>query len=345
MNPTAMAARPSSSRTKHSELVLLSGPALRRIMEPRQSIEALREAYRALADHRDDRGQSLAFPIGDGSIHVKAGLLPGSREAFAAKVNVNIPGNEARHGRPTIQGVVILADARDGQPLAVMESMALTAIRTAAATALAATFGARPGATRAAIIGCGVQAGYQLEALAACFPLREVRVFDIDAAKAAAFARTASTGTLSCRSVATVVEAVEGAEICVTCTTSKAPVLTGPMALDGCFVAAVGADNPEKHEVDPALMRRARILVDDLDACASGGDLAHALRSGLVSRTDVHADLADLAAGRKSGRETDSELVIFDSTGSGVQDVALAWAAYRASLAAAVGDRFALNRA
>jgi rhodanese-related sulfurtransferase len=103
-----MAARPSSSRTEHSELVLLSGTDLRRIMPPRQSIEALREAYRALADHRDDRGQSLAFAIDGGSIHVKAGLLPGSRAAFAAKVNINIPGNEARHGRPTIQGVVVM---------------------------------------------------------------------------------------------------------------------------------------------------------------------------------------------------------------------------------------------
>ena len=138
----------------------------------------------------------------------------------------------------------------------------------------------------------------------------------------------------------TVAKAVDGVDICVTCTTSKVQVLTQDMSLAGCFIAAVGADNPDKQEIDPELMRRARILVDDLDACASGGDLSHALKAGAVSREAVHADLADLAAGRKSGREAPGELVIFDSTGSGVQDVALAWAAYRAALAANVGYRF-----
>jgi len=103
------------------------------------------------------------------------------------------------------------------------------------------------------------------------------------------------------------------------------------MNLKGCFVAAVGADNPEKQEIDPVLMGRARILVDDLDQCASGADLAHALPAGTVTREDVHADLADLASGRKAGRNAPGELVIFDSSGSGVQDVAVAWGAYQAA--------------
>jgi ornithine cyclodeaminase/alanine dehydrogenase-like protein (mu-crystallin family) len=95
----------------------------------------------------------------------------------------------------------------------------------------------------------------------------------------------------------------------------------------------MGADNPSKQEIDPALMRRSRILVDDLDACAAGGDLFHALKAGVVSRADVHADLAELAANAKAGRQSDDELVIFDSTGSGVQDVAVAWVAYQRACA------------
>jgi ornithine cyclodeaminase/alanine dehydrogenase-like protein (mu-crystallin family) len=115
--------------------------------------------------------------------------------------------------------------------------------------------------------------------------------------------------------------------------------------LTGCFVAAVGADNPEKHEVAPALMRRARVLVDDLEACASGGDLSHALRAGAMSKDQVHAELADLAAGRKPGRMIEEELVIFDSTGSGVQDVATAWLAYREASRTGIGVRFDLSGA
>ena len=96
-----------------------------------------------LADHREDQGRSLGFAIPGGSIHVKAGLLPGSHVAFAAKVNVNLPGNWRARRMPTIQGLVVLADATNGRPLAIIQLSALTAVRTAAAAALAAKYGAR----------------------------------------------------------------------------------------------------------------------------------------------------------------------------------------------------------
>ena len=147
MDSTEHSGHQTTGRPESRHLVLLSGPELRRLLQPRESISALRDTYRALADNRDDSGRSLGFVVERGSIHVKAGLLPGSRVAFAAKVNVNIPGNEALNRLPTIQGVVVLADATDGRPLAVMESMVLTAIRTAATAAFAATYGANPGAS------------------------------------------------------------------------------------------------------------------------------------------------------------------------------------------------------
>ena len=245
----------------------------------------------------------MGFSVSAGSIHVKAGLLPGSHSAFAAKVNVNLPDNWAVHRLPTIQGVVLLVDAVNGRPLAIMESMTLTGLRTAATAALAATFGARKDSRVAAIIGCGMQARYQLDALKSCFPIEEVRLFDINAALAQAFAMAARTGGLRSTPSASVAEAVDGADIVVTCTTSKSAVVTSGMNLKGCFVAAIGADNPEKQEIDPVLMGRARILVDDLDQCASGADLATPCRAGTVTRDDVRADLADLASGPKAGTQ------------------------------------------
>jgi ornithine cyclodeaminase/alanine dehydrogenase-like protein (mu-crystallin family) len=142
-----------------------------------------------------------------------------------------------------------------------------------------------------------------------------------------------------------VATAANHVDICITCTTSKSPILTDDLDLRGCFVAAIGADNPEKHEIAPALMRRARIPVDDIEACASGGDLNHALRAGAVSKDQVHAELADLAAGRKPGRMLEEELVVFDSSGSGVQDVAVAWVAYREANRTGIGVRFDLSGA
>jgi alanine dehydrogenase len=285
----------------------------------------------------------VGFTVDGGSIHVKSGLLPGSHLAFASKVNVNLPENAKLRGLPTIQGIVVVSDAKNGRPLAVMDSIALTGIRTAATAALAAQYGARKDSTRAAIIGCGAQAKFQLDALRTAFALQEVRVFDIDEARAEAFASDVTTAKCSVVAVASVRAAMERADVCVTCTTSKSPVLTEELELTGCFVAAVGADNPEKHEIAPALMARARILVDDLDACASGGDLNHALRAGALTRELVHADLAELAAGQKTARRSDEDLVIFDSSGSGVQDVAAAWAAYQEAVRTGVGLRFDLS--
>jgi alanine dehydrogenase len=336
-------AMPESVAPASSEIVLLSGHDLRRLLSPPVAIEALRETYAALAHNRGDQGRSVGFTIEGGSIHVKSGLLPGSHLAFASKVNVNLPENAKLRGLPTIQGIVVVSDAKNGRPLAVMDSIALTGIRTAATAALAAQYGARKNSTRAAIIGCGAQAKYQLEAMRSVFALRTIRVYDIDKARAEAFAATHSMQDCTVTPAPSISAAIAGVDICTTCTTSKSPVLTEDLDLKGCFVAAVGADNPEKHEIAPALMRRARVLVDDIEACASDGDLNHALRARAMSKDQVDAELADLAAGGKRGRITEDELVIFDSSGSGVQDVAAAWAAYREAARTGMGSRFSLS--
>jgi ornithine cyclodeaminase/alanine dehydrogenase-like protein (mu-crystallin family) len=312
-----------------------------RTLDPKICVAALQEAYRQLTSHRQDQSRSLAFLIEGGSIHVKAGLLPGLRSIFAAKVNVNLPGNPAR-GRPTVQGTVLLADAVEGRPLAVMDSMVLTALRTAGTMALAAHYCARPGSKTAAIIGCGFQALFQIEALLAFFPLECLRLYDLDAARAGALKEKLESRNIEIAVVGNVATAVEGADICVTCTTATSPVLTDAMPLNGCFVAAIGADNPEKIEIDPRLMTRARIVVDDFEQCAKGTDLAHALGAGLISRDRVHCDLAGLASGAKQGRLSADELVIFDSSGSGIQDVAAAWAAYQSANAKGIGTEISL---
>jgi alanine dehydrogenase len=336
--------KPSGAPKAGHELILLSAGDLHVLLEPKAVIEALHETYRQLASSRADQGKSIAFAIRGGSAHVKAGLLPGLRSVLAAKVNVNLPDNSRLRGLPTIQGALILADAIAGHPLAVMDSTALTAIRTAATAMLAASFGAHRKSKVAAMIGCGAQARYQLDALLASFPIEEIRVFDIDGIRAQGLAEVIAKVGPHARIAGSAASAVEDADICITCTTSKRPVLTNDLAYAGCFIAAMGADNPEKCEIEPALMARARVLVDDIEQCAISGDLAHALHAGVVSRNEVYADLAALAAGEEVGRADSDELVIFDSCGSGVQDVAAAWLAYQTACAAGIGHKLDLAR-
>jgi alanine dehydrogenase len=321
-------------------MILLSGRDLRALLEPLAVVDALRQAYAALAKDRGDSGKSVAFAIDGGSAHIKAGLLPGSRAALAAKINVNLPENARLRGLPTIQGALLLSDTVSGAPLVLMDSIVLTGIRTAATAMLAASFGARQDSKIAAVIGCGAQARYQVGALIASYPIEEIRLYDIEERRARDFASELANAGRRIIIAPAIAMAVDGADIVTSCTTSKRPILLAGMPLSRCFVAAVGADNPQKCEIDPALMGHARIIADDIEQCASGGDLAHAIKADAIARHQVHADLADLASGAKRGRENATELVIFDSSGSGVQDVAAAWLAYRLAAERGTGTSF-----
>lgn len=321
-----------STRTPDTRLLLLGARDVRQVLTPDLAFAAVSRAYANANGAAPAR--ALGFEIAGGSLHIKAGALPGSAGVFAAKINVNLPGNPAR-GLPTIQGVVLLVDTATGRPLAAMDSRAITGIRTAATAALAAHRAAARHPRRVAIVGCGEQAGYVADALRARFAIDAFRVFDIDRDRARAFARRLTRDGAACAAVKDVRDATEGADICVTCTTATAPVLTGD--LDLRFVAALGADNPKKREIDDATMRRARIVADDPEACRAGGELSH------VRDAPAPVALVDLVAGRRFARAAPGRPVIYDSTGSGLQDAAAAWAAYRAARRAGVGTRFDLG--
>ena len=334
-NPSNSAATHSSGLVSSTDLgdlgnlVMIGAAELRAVLTPAVCLAALEDAYRRLHAAREDSGRSVGFQTRHGKFHVKAGLYPGTHEYFAAKVNANFPENGRRFGFPTIQGLVVLCDGADGRPLAILHSGELTGRRTAAATALAAKHGARSDARSLAIIGCGDQARHQAEAIVGVLPIERIAAIDREPAKAEAFtAWAAETLGLEAALAGTIADAVAASDITVTCTTATRPIVTLDMVSDGCFIAAIGADNPDKQELDPGLFARARIFVDDLDQCAECGDLAHAIRANSASADNVAATLADLAAGARPGRTRNDEIVVFDSTGAGIQDVAAAAAAF-----------------
>jgi ornithine cyclodeaminase/alanine dehydrogenase-like protein (mu-crystallin family) len=275
-----------------------------------------------------------------GGFHVKAGFLDVERPYFAAKINANFPGNAAR-GLPTIQGAVALFDAADGRLLALMDSMAITALRTAAASAVAARHLARERSETLLLCGCGGQAREQLRALLCVRSPRRVLVHDLDSARAARFAAAAGDELgIEVSVAARLEEALAKADLIVTCTTARHHFIDEGMVAGGTFIAAVGADSEHKQEIDPALLARAKVVTDVTAQAAAIGDLHHAIEAGVMGRDDVHAELGEVVARRKPGRENDEEIAVFDSTGTGLQDVAASIAAYRAALAASLGTRF-----
>jgi alanine dehydrogenase len=219
-----------------------------------------------------------------------------------------------------------------------MDSGSVTALRTGAATAVAAKFLARPDARTATIVGCGVQGDLQLAAITTVLPLQRILLVDIDHARAEELAARA-TAKYGVRAEPTkdLRAALQQSEVCVTCTTSRRAFLDASDVAPGTFVAAVGADNPEKQELEPTLLASATLVVDVLDQCAEIGELHHALRAGVLTRERVHGELADVVVGRRPGRTSREEITIFDSSGTALQDVAAAIAVYEKASASGRG--------
>jgi len=307
-------------------------------------IAAVEEAFRAHGVSRPPTGL-LGMPVPGGGFHIKAGVLEvGGRAYFAAKTNANFPANPTRHKLPTIQGVIVLADAERGTPLAVLDSGEITSLRTAAATAVAARHLARADAHSAAIIGCGVQGHVQLKAVARVRTLEQVRLYDRDRARAEKMARAVRRAV---KAQITIAEnpraAARPSDIVVTCTSAHEPLLAAGDVMAGTFVAGVGADHPEKNELAPSLLAASRVVVDVLEQAATIGDLHHALAARAMTQDEVTAELGAIVAGRVPGRTTPEQTFVFDSTGMALQDVAAAVVVYERARKARRGVKVRLG--
>ena len=325
-----------------TETIVLGRRDVAELLPMADCIEAVEAAFRAQGD-AEVPSAVLGLHAPAGGFHIKAAGLRRKRLYVAVKINANFPGNP-QNGLPTIQGLVALYDGDDGRPLAVMDSMEVTALRTAAATAVAARALARREAATIALCGCGMQGAYQVRALAVVRSISSVSVHDRDGARAAAFAADLATQTgLRVVVAKSWPASARAADIVVTCTTSTSPILGIEDVRAGTFLAAVGADNPEKHEIDPALLARSRVFVDSLDQAATIGDLHHAIDRGVMGRRDVQAELWEVVTGRKAGRTSDDEITVFDSTGVAVEDVAAAALVYERAVATGRGLRVELG--
>jgi alanine dehydrogenase len=317
-----------------SRTLLLTRRDVAGLLGIEECMTAVEAAFKLNAEGKTLPPGIMGIHARDGGFHIKAGLLELSRSYFAAKVNANFPKNSKRFGLPLIQGLIGLCDGEDGRPLAVMDSIEITIIRTGAATGVATKYLARTDSTVVTICGCGNQGRISLRAIARVRDLKKAYSFDSDYERAERFASEASEelGIEICP-VTNFRDAVRQSDICVTCTPSKKYFLQKDDVAYGTFIAAVGADSEDKQELDPSLLSTSKVVVDLLDQCATIGELHHALDEGLMTREQVHAELGEVIAGSKSGRTSADEITVFDSTGTALQDVASAIIVYERAVA------------
>ena len=293
----------------------VSGEHVEQAVSPGRAVEAVRDAFVAY-----ERGEwSMppkvyvpAYPAGD----FRAMPALGGGHALLKWVT-SFPGNPTA-GLPTVMGLVLLSDATNGAPKAILDAAAVTALRTGAAAVLAAETLGRPDASAAAVIGAGVNG----RAVARTFLARGLMplLWDVDAERALRVA-----AELGC-AVARGADEALAADLLVTVTPAREPLLGEGALRPGQHVSLMGADGPGKAEIAAAELARVRVFCDDWEQASHNGDLAHAVEAGLVRRDDV-TELGTVLAGGAAGRRSDDDVTAFDSTGLAIQDLAIALAA------------------
>lgn len=311
-------------------MLVLTAEEVRQALPMPQAIEAVKRAFAALSDGRAEVPLRARLPIAPHdalSLFMPAFVQGMDGESLAVKVVSLFPDNPKR-GLAYIQAAVLVLDPETGKALALLEGSSLTAIRTGAAGGAAVDLLSRPESRVAAIFGAGVQGRTQLQAACAVRKIQTAWIYDADSARAASLVNElAGSGPIpkDLRIASTAREAVAEADVICTATTSSTPVFSDADLKAGTHISAVGSYTPDMQEIPAETVKRARVVVDSRSASlAESGDLIQPIRSGLWREGDVHAELGEIVLGRKSGRQSDSEITLFKTVGIAVQDAVAA---------------------
>ena len=255
-------------------------------------------------------------------------------------VNVH-PENRIKYNLPTVMATIVLIDPKNGAPLAIMGGTWITDIRTGAAGGIAAKYLARKNSKIVGFIGAGAQSKTQLLALLSLYKkLEEVRVWSRTEKTRDQFVSEMGpvcSGLTEIVSVGNVKEAAEGVDIVVTTTPSTKPIVSGDWIAPGTHINCIGADAPGKEELEPSILTKAKIVVDDWEQASHSGEINVPLAKGVITKKNIWGEIGEIVAGLKPGRTSSDEITVFTSTGLAVQDAVTAELAYRKALATRIG--------
>jgi alanine dehydrogenase len=308
------------------QVPLLDAAAITAALPLNACMNAMRDALRAL-----DAGAAVQpvrtvihLPDGSGTLYTMPAFLA-HPPALAVKLITIFHANEGTR-LPTHQGLVVVFDVATGRPALLLDAARLTALRTAAVTAVATTALARENATELAILGTGVQARTHADALSAVRPIRTLRIWGRTPARALALAgELESAGRIAIRVCATAAEAVRGADIVCTVTSAREPVLHGDWLAPGTHINAVGASTAATRELDSDAVARSSIFVDSRDAAAvEAGDLLIPFSEGRIAGADTWTPIGAVLNERAAGRTEEAQITLFKSVGLAIEDAAAA---------------------
>ncbi len=324
-----------------AQMLVLTEAEVQGVLSIKEANDLVEECFRAMGEGSAENllTTGIGFSNPSGRCVIKSGYLR-QRRALGIKIIRVHPQNPTSHRLPVMNCQIMVLDGETGVVRAVVDGVYITRVRTGSAGAVGARFLARPEARRVGIIGAGVQGRAQLEALAADRPVGPALVWSRSAQRREAYASELSERLdVDIRPTASIEEACRQAEIVVTATWSYTPLIQGEWVQPGTYIAAIGADAPGMQELDPRLLQRAKVVVDDVEQCVRMGEINVPVKEGKYRVEQLHGTVGEVTAGLKPGRTSPEEITIFDSTGVGAQDAVAADHAYQRAKSLGIGTR------
>jgi alanine dehydrogenase len=327
------------------QTLILSQEGIKRLVDMRQALGIVERvlALHAKGETRMPAKIYIHLDKYQGDFRAMPAYIQGLEACGIKWVNVH-PGNNI-YRLPAVMAVIIINDPRTGFPLAVMDGTYITNLRTGAAGGVAAKYLANKGSSRIALVGCGQQAQTQLLALSRIFRLKLVSLFDCDPGRSRLFMRQMRLLGLKMNCCRYISDCVSNADIVVTTTPSRSPIVKSEWISPGTHINAIGADAKGKEELDPQILKMARIFVDDWQQARHSGEINVPLAKKIIKESDICGSLGDVIIGETEGRLSREQVTVFDSTGLAILDVAVASYVYKRALRSGLGRPVRLMRA
>lgn len=302
-----------------------------KVLTPSVANKTIERAFKAYGLGQADMPAKSYLYFEKGDLRSMPAYIHGQGFDIAGIKSVNVHPENAKYGLPTVMAVIILADPKNGFPLAILDGTYLTGIRTGAAGALAAKYLSRKNAKIAGFVGCGAQARTQLMCIMEVRKLKTVKIWQFESKDTYAprfkewvektYGITATIST-------DIDEITTDVDILITTTPSRKPLVN--KVSPGTHINAIGADAAGKEEINPKILKQAKVVIDDWAQASHSGEINVPFRRKQITEKDIYAGLGEIAAGKKKGRTSGEEITVFDSTGLAIQDVSCAYTVYKA---------------
>jgi alanine dehydrogenase len=310
---------------KKRKTLIVNGKTVKDLVTIKEAMKGVKKVFKRFGEGKVQMPPKVYIHLNKykGDFRAMPAYVEGLEKCSIKWVNVH-PENRKK-ALPTVMAVIILSDPANGFPLCAMDATYLTALRTGAAGGVAAEYLARKNSRNIAFVGCGIQAQTQLAALNEVFNIGRIKVWGLLRSEAVKFKRWAKKiGDFEIGISGTVESCVRDSDIIVTTTPSRRPLVRLEWLKKDAHINAIGADAKGKQELDPRILRKAKVVVDAWEQASHSGEINVPLSKRQISRGDIYADIGEVATGRKKGRTGKDGITVFDSTGLAIQDTVVA---------------------